>query len=169
MSEIQILNESGEIILKNAVNIGVSVSPSKTFAKHTLENKTVIVDDQFDNPTTLTLKVILKADDYINTYKDIKQRYSNVELFIIQTKVDTYKNMYLESIPHEENPQMFNTIAMNLAFTEQLIKGADVTKITQASSQSDVSTVKAGTKSKTDDDGTFLQRLSNKVSNFLGG
>jgi hypothetical protein len=77
--------------------------------------------------------------------------------------------MYLESIPHEENPQMFNTIAMNLAFTEQLIKSADVTKITKASGQSDVSTVKSGTKSKTKDDGTVLKRLVNKVSNFTGG
>lgn len=166
---IAILNEDGEQILTTMVNIGCSVSVSKEFAQHSLENRQVIIDDQYDNPTIVNLQFILSPSDYVAVYNEIKQYFNNITSFIIQTKVDTYKNMFLRTIPHEETPDMFNTISINLEFTQQLITESDTSKIVSASNQSDVSTVNAGNKSKTEDDGTVLQRTFNKIANVLNG
>lgn len=162
---IAILNENGEQLFSNAVNIGVSVAPSKTFARHSIENKQVVIDDQFDNPTSLSMRMILDPSDYVDVYKEIKAAYTSVTNFTIQTKVDLYENMYLESLPHEEDPSMFNTIAMTLEFTEQLITASDDEILTtnNTSNASDADTVDSGQKSNTDNDGTVLQRLYGRI------
>lgn len=162
---IAILDEDGNQLFDTAVNIGVSVLPSKTFARHSLENKQVVIDDQYDNPTSLSMRVILNPSDYASVYNQIKEAYESVTSFIIQTKVDIYQNMFIESLPHEEDPSMFNTISMTLSFTEQLINEPDIElmPITRVSSPSDSDSVEAGQKSNTDDDGTVLQRLVGSV------
>lgn len=162
---VAILDENGNQILSSVVSIGASVAPTKTFAKHQIENGQVVVDDQYDNPTSLTLRVILNPSDYLDVYKTIKLLYENVTNFTIQTKVDVYSNMYLESIPHEEDPSMFNTVSMSLEFTEQLIVASETQVLStgDVSNQSDASTTDSGTKSTTEDDGTVLTRLFNRV------
>lgn len=162
---IAIIDEDGNQLFTTAVNIGASVTPSKTFARHTLENKQVVIDDQFDNPTSLSLRFILDPNDYVNVYKEIKAAYSAVTNFTIQTKVDVYQNMYIESLPHEEDPSMFNTIAMTIELTEQLIIAPEVSILTtnDVSNPGDSDTVDSGQKSNTEDDGTVLQRLVNRV------
>lgn len=162
---IAILDEDGTAILTTLVNIGVSVAPSKVFARHSLENKQVVVDDQYDIPTSLTLRVILDPSDYLDVYKSIDTYYKAVTNFTIQTKVDTYTNMYLETIPHEEDPSMFNTIAMSLEFTEQIFVDSNTEGLstTDVSNQSDASTTDSGTKSTKEDNGTVASRLYDRV------
>ncbi|WVH05516.1 hypothetical protein KKJFFJLC_00061 [Vibrio phage vB_VpaS_PGB] len=162
---IAILDEDGNQLFSSAVNIGVSVAPSKVFARHSIENKQVVIDDQFDNPTSLSMRMILNPSDYVDVYKEIKTAYDSITNFTIQTKVDLYQNMYLESLPHEEDPSMFNTISMTLEFTEQLIVASDSEVLTTAntSNSSDTDTVDSGQKSNTDDDGTVAQRLFRRV------
>lgn len=162
---IAILDEDGNQLFSTAVNIGVSVAPSKTFARHSLENKQVVIDDQYDNPTSLSMRMILNPSDYKDVYKEVKAAYNAITNFTIQTKVDSYTNMYLESLPHEEDPSMFNTIAMTLEFTEQLIAAPDSSILTNndVSNAGDSDTVDSGQKSNTDDDGTVLQRLTNRI------
>lgn len=162
---IAILDANGNQLFTSAVNIGVSVVESKTFASHTLENKQVVVDDEFDNPASLTMQMILDPSNYIDVYKEIKAAYKAITNFTIQTRVDSYTNMYIETLPHEETPELFNTIAINLEFTEQLIVATDSEMLTtnNVSSASDSSTVDTGQKSNTDNDGTVLQRLVGRV------
>ncbi len=159
---IAILDEDGNELLSTLTNIGVSVSVSKTFAKHSLENGQTVTDDQYDNPTLLNMQIILDPSDYVSVYKEIKTYYENVTNFTIQTKVDSYSNMFLESLPHDETPEMFTTIAMTLEFTEQLISETSTETLAESdvSTASDTTTVDSGEKSTTsDDDGTVLQRL----------
>jgi hypothetical protein len=161
---IAILDEEGNQLFSTAVNINVAAIESKTFASHSLENKQVVVDDQFDNPGAISMQMILNPVDYQSVYSEIKAAYKAVTNFTIQTRVDTYTNMYLAQLPHEESPEMFNTIAITLEFTEQIIAGADSETMTseRVSSKSDASTVNAGQKSSTDNDGTVLQRLAGR-------
>lgn len=163
--KIAVLSESGSELFTGAINIGVSVAPSKTFPLHTLENNQVVIDDQYDNQTMITLRVILDPSDYVNTYKEIKSYYEAVTNFSIQTKTDSYSNMYLNSIPHEEDPAMFNTIAMNLEFTQQIIVASTTASKEESdvSSASDTTTVESGSKSTTEDDGTIASRLYDRV------
>ncbi len=163
---VAILDSDGVEILDTITNIGVSVSISKTFAQHSLENSEVVVDDQYDNPDQLTLRVILNPSDYTSVYKQIKEYYEAITNFTIQTKVDVFTDMYLMGMPHEEDPSMFNTIAMNLSFTQQIIVESTTTSISVAdvSNAGDSDTTDSGSKSTTeDDDGTVASRAFSRV------
>lgn len=166
---VLILDSDGNEVLSTIVNIGASVIESKTFSKHSLENSQVVVDDQYDNPTLVTLRVILNPSDYLDVYKEIKSLYQSITNFTVQTKVDSYSNLYLEAIPHEEDPAMFNTIQMNLEFTEQLVVSTNVEGLetSDVSNPGDSDTVNSGSKVAEQDDGTVLQRAASFIGDLF--
>lgn len=164
----KVIDSVGQELFTETVTIGVSVAPSKTFAKHPLEDSRVVTDDQYDNPTSLTLRVILKSDSYQDEYKRIKASYEAVSPLTIQTRVDVYQNMYIESLPHEESPDMYSTISMSIELTEQLITKSQTNKIqaSNAASPADASAVNSGSKStQQDSDGSIAAGLFDRAFN----
>lgn len=126
-----ILDSAGSQVFETAGIIGVSAASSKVYAQHTLENGAPISDHSFDLPDQLTLRCILDPDDYIEVYRRIKRAFSQNTAFIIQTKVDTYSNMYIEALPHEEDRK--NTIALSLDFVQQRFQRASITSLPASS------------------------------------
>jgi hypothetical protein len=155
-----ILDEDGEQLFETAKFLSVQVGESKTFSTHTLENGQVVADNAIDNQDRINLQLVLDPDDYIETYAEIQTLFDSYSPISIQTRVDTYENLYIEAMPHDEGPAMANTISININLVEQQIVSSttQVLTISDVDSTADVSTVKSGQKSSTESE-TVLQSL----------
>ena len=143
-----LFDEDGAQLFETMGILSVSPNPSNTFASHTLEDKTVVIDNKIKNQNRVTVKAILSPDDYIEVYQAIKAADENSTKFTIQTRVDTYDNMYIESRPHEESSRISNTVAMVINFIEQQFVGVAVGTLpaSKVKTSANADTTNSGTK-----------------------
>ena len=143
---VQILNASGVPVLQNAVPVKVGViRPSKSF-EHPVEDGSTIVDGKVVTPVEISYSVVLKPENYKDVYRQVERYFLNNDFFSVQTKAGVFGKMYLTGIPHEEAPDMFNTIPMTLSFKEAMIAVSQLVKlpITETKDESDASTQDRG-------------------------
>lgn len=145
--------------------LSAAVSVSNQFAQHTIEDGTVVTDNKIRLQDRITIKAILSPEDYQSVYQAIKEADNNNEKFTIQTRVDTYDNMYIESRPYEESSKIANTIAVVIAFIEQKTTGIKTSALpaSKVKNAADADTSNSGSKLPSSDESTLL-----KISNTLG-
>lgn len=114
-----LFDEDGNQLFDTVGILELSASPSNTFAEHTLEDGKVVVDNKIINRVPVTVAAILSPDDFKSVYAKLKEADKNNTVFTIQTRVDTYYNMYIDSYPWSESAAISNTIAININFMEQ--------------------------------------------------
>lgn len=125
-----------------ATSMRVQMTEDAKVMTHPLENGSQITDHIVINPIKLDLVMILPVDEYKNVYQAIRTAFRTGKLFTVVTKTGTYPSMLLSGIPHEENPDMMNRVAMNLQFDEA--KFVAVTYTPGPRKSSNKTTVKRG-------------------------
>ncbi len=155
-----LFDEDGEQLFTSMGILSVSVSPSNLYPQHTLENGVVITDDMIRAQDKISVKVILNPEDYKDVYKEIKKASNESKNFTIQTRVDTFDNMYIESMPHEESSRINNTIAMVVNFIEQQYVDIETSALTSTNVKNvaDADTANSGTKVAQEDSKGLLLR-----------
>ena len=118
---ISILDEDGNQLIENARPISVSVNRDSKKFIHPLETNAVRADHKIITPVEITMRVILEAENYEDTYQEIGSLFRDSTEVLIQTKADTFDRMILERMPHTEDPSLFDAISMDLRFGETLI------------------------------------------------
>jgi len=94
--------------------------------EHPLENGSSIIDYRIIQPIEIDLSMILQPADYRNTYLQIKQFFLSATLLVVQTRSGVYSNMLISSLPHEEDPSIYNTIPIALTLKETLFANTQV-------------------------------------------
>ena len=153
-----LFDENGDQLFETIGILEMSTSPSNTFADHTLEDGTVVIDNKIKNRVPVTVAAVLSPDDFKEVYAKIKEADENSTKFTIQNRVDTYNDMYIESYPYSESSQIANTIALNINFIEQQfvkVKTKDLPP-GKVNNQADADTVDAGEKAPADESRTLL-------------
>jgi len=160
------LDSDGNQILETVGIISAQVNPTKTFSNHKLENGQVVSDNVINNQKIINIGLILNPDDYLDVYKEIVALYEANTSFTIQTRVDTYDNMYIDGMPHDEDSTIANTIAINLNFIEQQISASTTgtLSVSDVAAPSDSSTSQAGQKSAA----TSTKTTAQKIANYFG-
>lgn len=115
---VAVLDKSFRQVFADARPMKASVKEESKVMQHPVENGTSVVDHRVLIPVEIKLSMLLSGDSYRNTYQQIKQYYLRAELFTVQTTADTYQNMLIASMPHEESPELSDAIAMEIAFSE---------------------------------------------------
>lgn len=83
--------------------------------EHPLEMGSVIADHIVVEPMEIELPCIVTGEiEYRNTYAAIKSAFSTGTLLTVVTRTGVYPDMVITGMPHEERPQSFNAIEMNL-------------------------------------------------------
>lgn len=95
-----------------------SVMRESKLMDHPLEDGSSVVDHRVIQPTEIEMPVILPASEYRSLYQEINKSWLNTELFYIHTRAGIYKSMALAAMPHEENPEQADVLAMVLRFKE---------------------------------------------------
>ena len=112
--------ETGRHLFGDARPLKATVSESAKLLTHPLEDGGNIVDHRIILPIGISLSFVLSAETYRETYQEIRQAFRQSTRITVQTKTDTYENMYMQDIPHEEDPSLFDTVTMIMQLIEAL-------------------------------------------------
>lgn len=133
-----------------------SILRDKKVMEHPMESGGNFGDHAVFNPVEIELLMILTPAQYQNTYRQIEDAFYSNALLIVQTKVKSHANMTLQAMPHDEAPEIFDTIAISLKLKEVRLVKAQFQALPPASTnkKTDSSTVQRGEKSGSPDQGS---------------
>jgi len=117
-------NDNFEQLFNNASIMSVSVEDSSQVMSHPLEDGSKTSDHQVFDLIRIQIPIILSSTDFVSVYQSIDKGYKNSTLYTIQTKVSVYKNMIIDSKPHQETVE--SGIRLALSFTQFDTKKANV-------------------------------------------
>lgn len=104
-----------------------TVIPSAKLLEHPAETGIIIADHKVINPVEVEFSLMITAQFYGSVYQQIAAAFANSTLLIAQTRTGVYPNMVIDRMPHEENPETFDTIVMALRLKEVLFVPAPST------------------------------------------
>lgn len=105
-------------VFASAYPIKASITPTAKTPAHPLETGETVVDHIIFDPVLVELVAILDPEDYRDVYGRLARAFANAQTFNIQTRVQVYPNMLLQALPHEETPEMADTVQVVLKFSE---------------------------------------------------
>lgn len=143
-----LLDSAGNQILETSGIMTIQVNLSKSYSEHTLENRQVVTDNVTDNQNLINITIILDGSNYRSEYEKIKTLFDEETNFTVQTKLDTYDNMYIRAMPRDEGPNMMGTVALSFDMVEQQIVGSSTSTLSdeEVAAVADQATVDAGQK-----------------------
>jgi hypothetical protein len=128
---------------KDARTMKVSVTRDKQVMKHPVEDGSTISDHVILNPIEIQLIVFTRRGLEKSVYGQIATLFKANTLVTVQTRVDSFKNMLMVGMPHEETTEMTDVVAIVQKFEEtRLVKLAYSTAAPKAKKNTD--TIKRG-------------------------
>lgn len=124
-------------VFPDARAMKATVKDDATFFQHPLESSVIRTDHIIFNPVQIGLTVIMSGDEYRNIYRQIKQIYRDQTQLIVQTRTDTYEQMYIQQMPHDESPDNFDSVVMEISLYETLIAVTEVSFLPAALKNTD--------------------------------
>lgn len=153
---VGVFDASFNQLFANSESMKANVGRSKKPMEHPIESGATITDHVVILPVEVELLIILNPEQYQNTYRQIEDAFNSSALLTVQTKVRGHDNMIIVGMPHDEAPDIFDTVAVSLKLQEvKLIRSQFQALPPQSTNKkTDSSTVNRGEKSGTPDNGT---------------
>ena len=132
---VGILSQSTTISAAGAVNTAFSqifseARPMKGTVKETskvmdypVENGAIYSDHKVINPTEIEFLMIIPQEAYSTAYPAIRNAWLNSDVLAVQTRTGTYRNMIIQDMPHEEEPDIFSAITIFVRMREAIQQG----------------------------------------------
>lgn len=114
----KILDADGNRLFAEAIALRVSVSREAKVMEHPVESGSTIVDHMVVQPVKIELSIILPRAAYKAGYASLAATFNAARLLTVQTRADTFVNMLIERIPHEETPDQFDVIPVAVTLRE---------------------------------------------------
>lgn len=108
-------------LVPEARSMKAIISRTSKTMDHPLENGATITDHRIIEPVNIELALVLNDENFRSTYRNIFTLFHSAQLLTIQTKTDTFANMLIESMPHDETPEMQTAVAMVLKLKEVIL------------------------------------------------
>lgn len=116
--EVAIFDGSLRQILQTARPIRANVKETSKLPEHPLENGSITNDHKIINPSEVEITFFLDADEYKNIYQVVRQIFRSGQSVIVQTRTHSYSNMNILELPHEETPDIADSIVLTIKFKE---------------------------------------------------
>lgn len=113
-------------VFAGAQTIKATIKNDATLFRHPLEDGTEITDHSIFNPVEISLTAILSGNQYRNVYQQIKQAFRDRSQLIVQTRADSYSNMYISGMPHDETPDAYDAIIVSIQLQEAEFSTAEI-------------------------------------------
>lgn len=115
---VGIFDENGNQVFSIARPVRCEIKrPTKIFT-HPLENQRTLTDHKIIDQVEIEMTLLLRGERGIDAYRSIVQANIESQVFEIRTKFDSFPNMEIFSVPHNELPGQFDTALMKLSFIE---------------------------------------------------
>lgn len=146
--DVGVFDSSFNQLFPGARPIRAIIKETSDIMKHPIETGATISDHVVIQPTEIELSLILDPETFQDTYQSAKAAWKALELLSVQTKADTYTNMLIYDMPHDETPDMFDTIPLAIKLREADLVDAQYAQLPKSKVRktSNSSTVKTGQK-----------------------
>ena len=161
---------SGQQVFPDARPMKITVTKTSKMMTHPLEDGASVVDHRIILPMTFSLQCLFRSDSYRETYQIIQRIFENGTPLLVQTKTDTYRNLFIQDMPHEESIEMFDSVNMILQLVEAKTVSAQLFSMTSDSVIDDIdsSTVDRGeqttVRATSDQESSVLRAVSSWFS-----
>jgi hypothetical protein len=108
-------------LFSDARPLKATVTETAKLMKHPIESGSTISDFRVIDPIKISLHMILTPATYVSTYQQIRQVFFGNSTIQVQTNTQLYSNMMIETMPHDEAAEFFDTIKLTLTLEEVLI------------------------------------------------
>lgn len=162
-------SSTSQQLFTNARPIKARVNEVAKVMEHPLANGSTIVDHVVILPIQIDLSIICTPDTYRDVYATLKQYFVQKNLVTVQTKTARYPRMLINAMPHDEDPDMWNTISIGLSLRQAQIVQAKFGTIPQGTAKNPVntSTVETGQKQPKSAAIDLAQRAINGIKGFF--
>lgn len=96
----------------------VSVREAKRATKFTVEDGSERSDHVVRLATEIVIDLLIEEESARDGYEQIRQAWRDNRLVTVQTKVASYPSMLIEEMPHDETPELGNSISVPIRLTE---------------------------------------------------
>ena len=129
---VQILDSTtGKQVFQAARPLNASIRECSKGLHYPIETGAVLTDSIIVEPTEIQMDMLLQQGGYATVYPQIRNGRLAGTLYTVQTRTGTYKNMYIEEMPHEETSEMMSAIKIHLKFLEALFVAPSTNGTTQ--------------------------------------
>ncbi len=87
---------------------------------HPLEDGSIIADHRVIEPLEIKLSCKLTNLDFQSVYFEILQAFANKDKLVVQSKVNSYENMYINALPTKQNADNYSGIDIQVSFQQAL-------------------------------------------------
>lgn len=115
---VGVLDQSFTQLFPAARPMRLAVRENSRTMEHPLETGQIISDYKIILPIEIDILFMVPAADYRNTYQQIKGQFITSQKLTVQTKSASYGNMIIAEMPHEEKPEIFDSLLINLHFKQ---------------------------------------------------
>lgn len=133
-------------VFADARPLKLKVSESSKAMEHPVETGATITDFVIDLPVEIELSLILASADYRGVMQQIRQLKALRQLLTVQTKAGTYFNMLITDVPHDEDAELFDALAVSVKLKEVRLVEAQYARLPakKVAKKSATSTVNRG-------------------------
>lgn len=85
-----------------------------SFPKQPLESGASVSDNRIFEPIEIELSMILTPETVEDIYQQMRTAYQSTTALSVQTLVQTYPDMYIQGLPFDATPAVFDTISVSL-------------------------------------------------------
>lgn len=117
---VQILDQNGQQVFSAARPLGAYIRECSRGLRYPVETGAVITDSIIIEPVEISMDMIIPQSGYATVYPQMRTGRLNGTLYTVQTRTGTYRNMFIEEMPHDEKPDMMTAIKMQVKFVEAL-------------------------------------------------
>lgn len=113
-----VFDAEGNQVFELASAIKATVNPQKKVMEHPVEDGTTVSDHVVIQPIEIELSLLITGENFADTYQEIYSLYTDSEVLTVQTKTGNYSNQIIQSIAHDESPDMATGITMAMKLKE---------------------------------------------------
>lgn len=132
--------------------LAATVYEDAKLMEHPLEMGSVIADHIVIQPMEIDMPCMVVGEtEYRNTYAAIKSAFISGTLLTVVTRTGVYTDMVITAMPHDERPQSFNAIEMNIRLRHAVFVKPQSSALSSSQTQNpaQASTVKKGSQQTT--------------------
>jgi hypothetical protein len=167
---VGVFDQNFNQLFTGARPIKAKVNPAAKLMEHPIETGAVISDHRIFLPIEIELNLVFTAATYTSDYQAVKAAFAANDTLVVLTRTDSYPNMIMQAMPHEETAEQADTITMIMSLRQVVIVSASSMPVAAAAQNS--ATVKTGAqtgKAATTTQSTTLQNGGGGTGSTLFG
>lgn len=123
---VAVFDDSFTQVFQFARPVNARVIERSQMLDHPIETGQLITDYSYLLPIEIEIAFIVEADFYQAMYQQIRTLFVGKDLLTVQTSTASYTNMVIANIPHEERPELYDALPINLSFRQiQVVPNPD--------------------------------------------